>query len=411
MPEFLTSLNFNFQSQPNTMFLPFFYELRQHGIPVTIGEYLDLLKITDSDLAEFDVDNFYTLAKVSLIKHEEHLDKFDILFGNYFKNLQEPLPAFAKDIPYDWLRKEFEQMLSDEEKAEIEAMGGLDKLFERFQELMKEQNERHEGGNKWIGTGGKSPFGAYGYNPEGFRVGQNESRHKKAVKVWDKRLYRNLDDSRELDTRNFKVALKRLRVFVREGVEEELDIEDTVSKTCKNAGFLDVSMVASKKNKVKVLLFLDAGGSMDDFVETSSQLFSSARTEFKHLEHFYFHNCIYESVWRDNLRRHSDKIPTFDVLHKFNQDYKVIIVGDATMSPYEIVSQYGSVEHYNEESGLIWLNRVKEQYKNIVWLNPTPERHWQYTESTRLIREWLGDRMFPLTVQGISDAMKCLKKK
>ena len=390
------------------MFLSFFYELKKQGIPVSIGEYLDLMHLMEDNLPNFNVDNFYTLAKTALIKHEQHLDKFDVLFGNYFKGLETPLPAFSEHIPYDWLRKEFEKLLSEEEKAQIEAMGGLDKLFERFQELLKEQQERHAGGNKWIGTGGTSPFGAYGYNPEGFRVGQDGNRNNRAVKVWDKRLFQNLDDSRELDTRNFKIALKRLRVFVREGLQQELDIDTTIEKTCRNGGLLDLELVPSKQNKAKVLLLLDVGGSMDGFIEICSQLFSAARHEFKHLEHFYFHNCVYEGLWRDSLRRHSEKTPTYDMLHKYNSDYKVIFVGDAAMSPYEILSQYGSVEHYNEEAGLVWLNRLKEQYKNMIWLNPTPEKYWKYTDSTQIIQEWIGNRMFPLTVQGISQGMRCL---
>ncbi|MGB0523092.1 MAG: vWA domain-containing protein [Flammeovirgaceae bacterium] len=391
------------------MFLDFFYELKKVGLPVTIGEYLDLLQGMDEGLANFNVDDFYYLSRTVLIKHEQHLDKFDVVFGNFFKGRNEAIPDLSKEIPYAWLERNLEKFLSEEEKEQIKALGGLEKLFEEFQKRLEEQEERHEGGNKWIGTGGTSPFGAYGYNPEGFRVGQSGSRHRRAVKVWDKRTYRNLDDTRELNTRNFKLALKRLRVFIRDGVPEELDIDGTIEKTCKNAGMLDVELVPSKKNKVKVLLLLDVGGSMDDFIEISSRLFSAARHEFKHLEHYYFHNCLYESVWRNSLRRHSEKIPTLEVFHKYNRDYKVIIVGDASMSPYEIVSKYGSVEHYNEEPGLVWLNRLKEHYNDVVWLNPVKPQHWKYTDSIQIIRDWTEKRMFPLTVQGITQAMKSLK--
>lgn len=391
------------------MFLDFFYELKSNGLPVSIREYLDLLEGMKIGLTNFKVDDFYYLCRLTLIKHEQHLDKFDLIFGNYFRGKNEAIPQLEKDIPYAWLQKNLEKYLSEEEKAQIEAMGGLDKLFERFQELMKEQHERHEGGNKWIGTGGTSPFGAYGYNPEGIRIGQSGSRHRKAVKVWDQRNFRNLDDTRELNTRSFKVALKRLRVFVRDGVAEELDIDSTIDKTCRNGGMLDLDLVPSKKNKVKVLLFLDVGGSMDDFIEISSRLFSAARHEFKHLEHFYFHNCLYESVWRNSIRRQAERTPTYEVFHKYNRDYKVIIVGDASMSPYEIVSKYGSVEHYNEEPGMTWLNRLKEHFSDVVWINPVKPQNWQYTDSIQIIREWSGNRMFPLSVQGITKAMKCLK--
>ena len=391
------------------MFLNFFYLLKQHGLPVSLNEYLTLLEALDKEVVKYNVDDFYYLSRSILIKHESHLDKYDQLFGQYFKDLEE-VSIEGFDIPEEWLRKNLMKNLTDDEKALIEAMGGLDKLMERFKELMEEQKERHEGGNKWIGTGGTSPFGAYGYNPEGFRIGQEGSRNRSAIKVWDKRQFANLNDDVELDTRNLKLALKRLRVFTREGLEEELDIDDTIQRTSKNGGMLDIKMVPSKKNRVKVLLFLDIGGSMDDHVETCAKMFTAAKHEFKHLEYFYFHNCIYESVWKDNRRR-SERIPTFEVMNKYNKDYKLILVGDAAMSPYEIVSEGGSIEHYNQEAGIVWLERLKEQYPNIAWINPTAERGWNYFQSTQIIREFLDYRMFPMTIAGITKAMKALKDK
>jgi uncharacterized protein with von Willebrand factor type A (vWA) domain len=390
------------------MFLTFFYLLRDNGIPVSLHEYLTLMKAMKNEVGTYSIDDFYFLSKSIFIKNEAHLDRFDLLFGKHFKGIDFLPENFFKTIPEEWLRKNFEKLLTEEEKKMIEAMGGLDKLMERFRQLMEEQKERHEGGNKWIGTGGTSPFGANGYNPEGFRVGQEGSRNRSAVKVWDKRDFANLDETIELNTRNIKVALKRLRVFTREGLAEELDIDETIRKTSDNAGMLDIKLVASEKNRVKVLLLLDIGGSMDDYIELCSQLFSAAKHEFKHMEFFYFHNCIYETMWKDNERRH-DRIPTFEILHRFNRDYKVIIVGDATMSPYEIVSKGGSVEHYNDETGLAWLQRVKEHFDSVVWLNPSAERGWNYFESTNIIRDVFDHRMFPLTVEGLTKAMKALK--
>ena len=390
------------------MFLTFFYLLRDNGIPVSLHEYLTLMKAMKNEVGTYSIDDFYFLSKSIFIKNEAHLDRYDLLFGKYFKGIDFLPEDFFKTIPEEWLRKNFEKLLTEEEKKMIEAMSGLDNLMERFKQLMEEQKERHEGGNKWIGTGGTSPFGANGYNPEGFRVGQEGSRNRSAVKVWDKRDFANLDETIELNTRNIKVALKRLRVFTREGLAEELDIDETIRKTSDNAGMLDIKLVASEKNRVKVLLLLDIGGSMDDYIELCSQLFSAAKHEFKHLEFFYFHNCIYETMWKDNERRH-DRIPTFEILHRFNRDYKVIIVGDATMSPYEIVSKGGSVEHYNDETGLAWLQRVKEHFDSVVWLNPSAERGWNYFESTNIIRDVFDHRMFPLTVEGLTKAMKALK--
>jgi len=393
------------------MFLDFFLLLKNDGIPVTIREHLTFLEALDKDVVEYSVDDFYYLSRTSLIKHEHHLDRFDLLFGYYFEGIEKiDLEEFMK-IPEEWIRKSFVNELSEEDKAMIKAMGGLDKLLERLKELMKTQKKRHEGGNKWIGTGGRSPYGAYGFNPEGIRIGQEESRNRRAVKVWDKREFKDLDDGVELETRNLKMALRRLRILTREGTKVELDLDKTIDKTSRNAGLLELEMAAAKKNNVKVLLFLDIGGSMDDHIELCSRLFSAAKYEFKHLEHYYFHNCLYESVWKDNLRRRQEAIPTFEVLHTYNSDYKVIIVGDASMSPYELLYPNGSVEHSNDEAGFVWLERLKEQFPDMVWLNPAPIDEWKYTESIGMVREFMKDRMFPLTMGGLQQAIKALKDK
>ncbi|MEX1000214.1 MAG: VWA domain-containing protein [Thermodesulfobacteriota bacterium] len=393
------------------MFLDFFLLLKNDGIPVTIREHLTFLEALDKDVVEYSVDDFYYLSRTSLIKHEHHLDRFDLLFGYYFEGIEKiDLEEFMK-IPEEWLRKSFVNELSEEDKAMIKAMGGLDKLLERLKELMKTQKKRHEGGNKWIGTGGRSPYGAYGFNPEGIRIGQEESRNRRAVKVWDKREFKDLDDGVELETRNLKMALRRLRILTREGTKEELDLDKTIDKTSRNAGLLELEMAAAKKNNVKVLLFLDIGGSMDDHIELCSRLFSAAKYEFKHLEHYYFHNCLYESVWKDNLRRRQEAVPTFEVLHTYNSDYKVIIVGDASMSPYELLYPNGSVEHSNDEAGFVWLERLKNQFPDIVWLNPVHVDEWKYTESIGMLREFMKDRMFPLTMGGLQQAIKALKDK
>ena len=393
------------------MFLDFFLLLKNDGIPVTIREHLTFLEALDKDVVEYSVDDFYYLSRTSLIKHEHHLDRFDLLFGYYFEGIEKiDLEEFMK-IPEEWLRKSFVNELSEEDKAMIKAMGGIDKLLERLKELMKTQKKRHQGGNKWIGTGGRSPYGAYGFNPEGIRIGQEESRNRRAVKVWDKREFKDLDDGVELETRNLKMALRRLRILTREGTKEELDLDKTIDKTSRNAGLLELEMAAAKKNNVKVLLFLDIGGSMDDHIELCSRLFSAAKYEFKHLEHYYFHNCLYESVWKDNLRRRQEAIPTFEVLHTYNSDYKVIIVGDASMSPYELLYPNGSVEHSNDEAGFVWLERLKNQCADIVWLNPAPIDEWKYTESIGMLREFMKDRMFPLTMGGLQQAIKALKDK
>lgn len=391
------------------MFIDFFYLLRSDGLKVTLHEYLTLLEAVKQGLANYNLDDFYALSKSILIKHENQLDRYDQLFGQYFQGMEAIPNEFFDDIPEDWLRKNLENNLSEEEKAMIEAMGGMEKLMERFKELMKEQNERHEGGNKWIGTGGTSPFGAYGYNPEGFRIGQDRSRNRKAIKVWDKRHFANLDDSVELDTRNMKMVLKRLRELTREGAEEELDMDGTIRKTSENAGMLNIKMQASKKNRVKVLMLMDNGGSMDDHVELCSRLFSAARHQFKHLEFYYFHNCLYEYVWKDNKRRYDEKIPTWELLNKYNKDYKLIFVGDAAMSPYEVVAEGGSVEHYNPEAGVVWLERMKEHFPDHIWINPNPEYSWDYFQSTQILQEIFGHRMFPMTLNGLQKGMKALK--
>ncbi len=392
------------------MFLQFFYTLRQHDIPVTLHEYLNLMGALKKDVISKNVEDFYALCKTIMVKQEAHLDRFDKVFGMYFKSIEYiPDDFFETAIPKEWLEKLFSKNLSEEERAAIEKMGGLDALMERFRELLEEQKERHQGGNKWIGTGGTSPFGAYGSNPEGFRIGQKEGRNRSAIKVWDKRQFKNLDDKVELNTRNIKMILKRLRYLTREGIPTELDLDNTIKRTSENAGMLDISMVPAKKNKVKVLLLMDIGGSMDDHVELCKQLFSAAKHEFKYLEYFYFHNCVYESVWKDNNRRFNNRMPTLELLHKYNRDYKLIYVGDAAMSPYELHYRGGSVEHYNDESGITWLRRLKDHFKDIVWINPIPEYEWSYYETTKMIREYTENRMFPMTMDGLTRAMQCLK--
>jgi uncharacterized protein with von Willebrand factor type A (vWA) domain len=391
------------------MFQHFFHELRAAKVPVTLKEYLTLLEAMDKGAIGNEVTDFYYLARATLVKDEKHLDRFDKVFGHVFKGLD----SFGEGVdvhqfPEEWLKKLSEKFLSEEERKQIEAMGGWDKLMETLKQRMEEQKKRHEGGNKMIGTAGTSPYGAYGYNPEGVRIGQKESRHQKAVKVWDKREFKNLDDSVEIGTRNLKVALRRLRKWARDGAEEELDLDGTIRKTAKE-GYIDIVMRPERRNAVKVLMFLDIGGSMDPHVKACEELFSAARTEFKNLEFFYFHNCIYEGVWKDNRRRNIHKIPTWDVLHRYPADYKVIIVGDAAMSPYEITYPGGSVEHWNEEPGALWLQRFAEVYPHLIWLNPTHPSGWEYSGSTDLIRQIIGGhRMFPLTVRGVEEATKQL---
>lgn len=389
------------------MFLHFFSELRAHKIPVSLREYLTLMEALDKDVIDRKVEDFYFLSRSALVKDERNLDKFDQVFGTVFKGIERVGDMVdEQEIPEEWLRKLTEKYLTEEEKKQIEALGGWDKLMETLQERLKEQEERHQGGNKWIGTAGTSPFGAYGYNPEGVRIGQKEGRHGRAVKVWDKREFRNLDGARELGTRNIKMALRKLRKLARDGHPDELDLHETIDATAKQ-GWLDVKMRPERRNTIKVALFLDVGGSMDPFIEQCEELFSAARTEFKRLDSFYFHNCLYEAVWKDNRRRRTEVIPTWDLLHKHPADTKIIFVGDASMSPYEITVPGGSVEHWNEEAGATWLRRVVEIYDDVIWLNPTPEKYWSYTASIAMIQEIIGkQRMFPLTLDGIEAAMR-----
>jgi hypothetical protein len=391
------------------MLIPFFFMLRDGGMKTSITELLTLLEAMKKGVAGHSVDDFYYLARSTLVKDESQIDKFDRIFGAHFKGIEDSLADIFQDIPDDWLQQRAELMLSAEERAQIEAMGGFEELMKALQERLDEQDERHEGGSKWIGTAGTSPFGAYGFNPEGVRMGQAGSRNRSAVKVWDKRQYRNLDDSVELGTRNIKVALRRLRKFAREGAADQLDLEDTIDKTARNAGLLDIRMVPERHNAVKVLLCLDIGGSMDDHVRICEEMFSAARSEFKHLEYFYFHNFIYESLWKDNRRRHSEKTATLDLTHKYGSDYKLVFVGDATMSPYEIVYAGGSVEHWNEEPGAVWIKRLLNTYPKAIWLNPEPRVRWDYTPSIKLARELMGDRMYPLTIAGLDEGIKALR--
>ena len=391
------------------MFVNFFHELKRNSVPVSLREYLSLLEALDAEVIEHEVEDFYYLSRAALVKDERNLDKFDRVFGEVFKGLESLGEGEIAEIPEDWLKTLTEKFLTEEEKAEIEALGGWEKIMEELKKRLEEQDERHEGGNKWIGTGGTSPFGADGYNPEGVRIGQDKNKNFKAVKVWDKRDYKNLDDSVELGTRNIKVALRRLRKFARDGEADVLDLDDTIKSTA-NAGYLDIKLIAERRNKVKVLVFFDIGGSMDSHIRLCEELFSAARTEFKNMEYFYFHNCLYEGVWKDNRRRHTEKMPTWDVLHTYPSDYKVIFVGDASMSPYEITYEGGSVEHWNEEAGGLWLQRVTEIYENCVWLNPIAERYWEHTPSLQIIKQIFGDRMFPLTLDGLDHAMRELSR-
>ena len=393
------------------MFLPFFEALRRAGVPASPREFLSFIGALDADLVTYDVDGFYYLARATLVKNEAHLDRFDQAFAEAFKGVESiPIDSVFEtlELPEEWLRKMAEKFLTDEEKAEIEAAGGFEKLMETLRERLREQQKRHQGGSKWIGTAGTSPFGAYGYNPEGVRIGQDESRHRRAIKVWDKREFRDLDDTREIGTRSIKVALKRLRQWAREGAADELDLDGTIRATAEH-GYLDVKTRPERRNAVRVLLLLDVGGSMDPFVEMVEDLFSAARSEFKHLEHFYFHNCLYEGVWRENRRRWNARIPTWDVLNKFGPGWKCIFVGDASMSPYEIAIPGGANEHWNDEAGQVWLRRAATQWPDLLWINPVPEAHWQYTQSIQMVREIIEpERMVPLTLQGLTRGMRIL---
>ncbi|MBP6682365.1 MAG: VWA domain-containing protein [Halioglobus sp.] len=391
------------------MLINFFHTLKDAGVPVTPRELLDLLEGLTRHVAFASMDEFYYFSRTCMVKDEKYFDRFDRAFGLHFKELEALDDIINALIPDDWLRSEFMKQLSEEDKAKIESLGGLEKLIEEFKKRLEEQKKRHQGGNKWIGTGGTSPFGQEGYHPEGIRVGPN-GRNKKAVKVWDKREFKNLDDSVELGTRNIKIALRRLRKFARTGAADELDLNDTISSTARNAGMLDIKMVPERHNAVKVLLFFDVGGSMDPHVKICQELFSATRTEFKHMEYFYFHNFIYESVWRNNYRRHNERTPLLDVMHKYSHDYKVVFVGDASMSPYEIVQPGGSVEHWNEEPGELWMRRLQDVYDKVIWINPTPEDEWQYTQSIAITHKLVQGHMYPLTLKGLEEGMSYLSK-
>ncbi|MCA1749538.1 MAG: VWA domain-containing protein [Sphingomonadales bacterium] len=391
------------------MFFSFVDELRLAGIPASMKEHLTLLDALDQDVIERSPEEFYYLARATFVKDEGLLDRFDQVFAKVFKGIDSDYGEDKAEIPEDWLRAIAEKYLSEEEMAEIEKLGSWDEIMETLKQRLQEQKERHEGGNKWIGTGGTSPYGNSGYHPEGVRIG-GESKHKRAVKVWDKREFRNLDSTKELGTRNIKIALRRLRKFAREGAAEELDLDNTIDGTARK-GWLDIHMRAEKRNAIKVLLCLDVGGSMDPHVKVCEELFSAATSEFKNLEFFYFHNCPYEGLWKDNRRRFAERTPTWDVLHKFGHDYKLIFVGDASMSPYEITHPGGSVEHFNEEAGAVWLHRLTNTYPAAAWLNPVPEQHWGYSQSTKVIRELMNDRMYPLTLDGLDEAMRELTRK
>ena len=392
------------------MFVEFFLALKEARIPVTLREFLVLLEAMERKVVSFNVDDFYFLSRSCLVKDERNLDKFDQVFGSCFEGLEFGQDLFETGIPEDWLQKLAERVMTTEEMAEIKSLGGWEKLMETLRERLAEQNKRHQGGSKMIGTGGTSPFGAYGYNPEGVRIGQNESRHGKAVKVWDERLFKNLDDTVEIGTRNIKVALRRLRQFAREGAESELDLPDTIRSTAHNGGILDIRMVPERHNSVKIVLLLDIGGSMDYHVKNCEELFSAARSEFKHLEYFYFHNCIYDRVWKDNRRRKNEILSTWELLNTYPADYRLIFVGDATMSPYEIIYPGGSVEHWNDDPGSLWMERVLSVYSRVAWLNPVEEKYWRGTPSIKLLSQLMGGRMYPLNLDGLDRAMRNLSR-
>jgi hypothetical protein len=391
------------------LLIDFFLHLKSSKLPVSTREFLTLLDALKHDVVSTSIDDFYFLARTCLVKDEALYDRFNLAFGAYFKGVEGVLDIHA-DIPESWLRKMIEANLTDEEKAMVAALGGWDQLMQTLRRRLDEQRGRHQGGSKWIGTAGTSPFGAYGYNPEGIRIGQQGGRSRSAIKVWDERTFRNLDDSVEINTRNIKIALRRLRRFARQGVPDEFDLDTTIERTARNAGWLDVQMRPERRNRIKVLLFLDVGGSMDPHVQVCEELFSAAKSEFRHLEYFYFHNCVYDHVWRDNHRRRNERIATFDLLHKYGRDWRLIFVGDAAMSPYELVQPGGSVEYANDEPGAAWLARLIAAYRHAIWLNPEPERTWQYTRSTQMVQELLGPRMFPLTLDGLQRGMAALRK-
>lgn len=392
------------------MFISFFFSLRKAGLPVSITELLSLLSALDKRLASFNIQAFYYLSRTALVKDERYYDRFDQVFAETFNGLEydHALEDVFNQIPEEWLRKQAEKLLSEEEKQKIQSLGGWEELMKTLKKRLEEQKEEHHGGNKWIGTGGTSPFGAYGYNPEGVRIGQDESRHRRASKVWDKREFKNLDDSVELNTRNLKVALRKLRKFARQGSAEELDLDDTIRSTASNAGYLDIKMVPERHNAIKVLLLLDIGGSMDDHIRICEELFSASKAEFKHLEYYYFHNFTYEYLWKDNTRRFDEATPTAEVINRYPSDYKLIFVGDASMSPYEITYPGGSVEHWNEEAGAVWFQRLLSAFPSNAWLNPDAEQNWDRRQSNRLIRQLNADKMFPLTIGGLDSAIKSL---
>ena len=391
------------------MLIDFFLHLKARKLPVSTKEFLTLLEAVQAGLAGHSMEDFYFLARTSLVKDESHFDRFDQAFGEYFKGI-EAIPGLEVDLPEEWLKAMMHKHLSPEEKAKLEKLG-WETLMEEFKKRLQEQKGRHQGGSKWVGTGGTSPFGNSGYNPEGIRVGGESGGNRTAVKVWDQREYRNLDDTIELGTRNIKVALRRLRRFARLGAPDELDLDGTIAATARNAGYLDLMMRPERHNAVKVLIFFDVGGSMDEHVKVCEELFSACRAEFKHLEYFYFHNCVYDHVWRDSIRRHSERTPTLDVLHKYGPDYKLIFVGDASMSPYEILQPGGSIEYSNPEPGATWLRRLADAYPSLAWLNPEPERSWDYRPTIGIVRQLIGEKMFPLTLDGMTRAITHLSRK
>lgn len=392
------------------MLLNLFNEMRAAKVPVSVRELLDLINALKHQVVFADMDEFYYLSRAILVKDERHYDKFDRAFAAYFEGIENLDQHIEALIPDEWLRREFERSLSPEERDKIESLGGLDKLIEEFKKRLEEQQGKHQGGNKWIGTGGTSPFGSGGYNPEGFRVGDAGERQGRAVKVWEQRDYKDLDDQVEIGTRNIKVALRRLRKFARDGAEDEFDLESTIDHTARDGGLLNIQMRPQRRNTVKLLILFDIGGSMDAHIQTSEELFSACKSEFKHLEYYYFHNFIYEGVWKNNARRHHERIPTLDILHKYGEDYKVVFVGDASMAPYEISHAGGSVEHWNEEPGYVWMQRFKQKFKKIIWLNPYPKHTWHYTHSIGMVRELVDDQMYPLTIEGLEAGMSYLAK-
>ncbi|WP_394224169.1 VWA domain-containing protein [Alteromonas gracilis] len=391
------------------MLIQFFYTLRKYQVKTTLRELLDLLSALEKHVVYADIEAFYSLSRTIMVKDETQYDKFDRAFAEYFEGV-ESIDLFGKDIPEEWLRKEIEKNLSPEEREALRKAGGLDELMETLKKRLEEQEKRHQGGNKWVGTGGTSPFGAYGDNPEGVRIGQKGNRKFSAVKVWDKREFKNLSSDVELGTRNIKIALRKLRKFARTGASEQLDVPTTIGETAKKGGLLDIHMAPERHNAVKVLMFFDVGGSMDPHVKSTQELFSAVQSEFKYLEYFYFHNCVYEEVWKDNLRRNKERIPIWDIIHRYGKDYKVIFVGDATMGPYEITYPGGSVEHWNEEPGSVWMQRLLNHFSNAVWLNPQPENYWPYYSSVKIMREIMEDRMYGLTLEGLTAAIKGLSR-